>query len=164
VTRDGASASAAATPGGPRYVAPAGRRASVGRLVWRVVFRTFYRTKIVDADLVPSTGALIMASNHSGLIDGPVVMGLAPRPAHFMVKREMFHGISGAILRAMGQISVDRSVADRTAIGTTLAVLSRGDVVGVFPEGSRGAGDVSSVHAGVTFLALAISSAVWKSA
>jgi len=155
VTRDGASASAAATPGGPRYVAPAGRRASVGRLVWRVVFRTFYRTKIVDADLVPSTGALIMASNHSGLIDGPVVMGLAPRPAHFMVKREMFHGISGAILRAMGQISVDRSVADRTAIGTTLAVLSRGDVVGVFPEGSRGAGDVSSVHAGVTFLALA---------
>jgi 1-acyl-sn-glycerol-3-phosphate acyltransferase len=138
----------------PRYVAPRGWRAALGRRVWRAVFRTFYRTRIVDAGLVPSTGPLIMASNHSGLIDGPFVMGLAPRPAHFMVKREMFHGIGGVILRGMGQIPVDRTVADRTAIGTTLAVLARGDVVGVFPEGSRGAGDVSSVHAGVTFLAL----------
>jgi 1-acyl-sn-glycerol-3-phosphate acyltransferase len=127
----------------------------VGRAAWRAVFRTFYRTEIVDAHLVPATGAVIMAANHSGLIDGPVVMGLAPRAAHFMVKKEMFHGISGMILRAVGQIPVDRTVADRTAIGTTLAVLSRGDVVGVFPEGSRGAGDVAAVHAGVTFLALA---------
>jgi 1-acyl-sn-glycerol-3-phosphate acyltransferase len=143
------------TAGRPGYVAPAGRRAAVGRAAWRAVFRTFYRTEIVDDHLVPATGPLIMAANHSGLIDGPVVMGLAPRPAHFMVKKEMFHGISGAILRGVGQIPVDRTVADRTAIGTTLAVLARGDVVGVFPEGSRGAGDVAAVHAGVTFLALA---------
>lgn len=138
-----------------RYEPPAGRRAAIGRLIWRGVFRTFYRTRIVDDGLVPATGPVLMASNHSGLIDGPLVMGLAPRPAHFMVKREMFHGISGAILRGMGQIPVDRTVADRSAIGTTLAVLARGDAVGVFPEGSRGRGDVSSVHAGVTFLALA---------
>ncbi|HET8615946.1 MAG TPA: lysophospholipid acyltransferase family protein [Actinomycetales bacterium] len=138
-----------------RYVAPPSWRAALGRGIWRVLFRTFYRTTIVDDDLVPTQGPVLMASNHSGLIDGPVVMGLAPRPAHFMVKREMFHGVAGAILRGLGQIPVDRTVADRTAIGTTLAVLTRGDVVGVFPEGSRGAGDVSSVHAGVTFLALA---------
>jgi 1-acyl-sn-glycerol-3-phosphate acyltransferase len=137
------------------YLAPDGRRAAVGRAAWRAVFRTFYRTQIVDDHLVPATGPLIMAANHSGLVDGPVVMGLAPRPAHFMVKKEMFHGISGVILRAVGQIPVDRTVADRTAIGTTLAVLARGDVVGVFPEGSRGAGDVAAVLAGVTFLALA---------
>lgn len=123
--------------------------------MWRVVFRTFYRTRILDDGLVPATGPVLMASNHSGLIDGPLVMGLAPRPAHFMVKREMFHGFAGWVLRAMGQISVDRTVADRTAIGTTLAVLARGDVVGVFPEGTRGSGDVSAVHAGITFLALA---------
>lgn len=155
---DAASGNGSARPGRaarPSYVAPDGRRAAVGRAAWRAVFRTFYRTEIVDDHLVPTTGPLIMAANHSGLIDGPVVMGLAPRPAHFMVKKEMFHGISGAILRAVGQIPVDRTVADRTAIGTTLAVLARGDVVGVFPEGSRGAGDVAAVHAGVTFLALA---------
>jgi 1-acyl-sn-glycerol-3-phosphate acyltransferase len=136
-------------------VPPEGRRAAIGRRVWRWVFRTFYRARIVDDGLVPATGPVLMASNHSGLIDGPLVMGLAPRPAHFMVKQEMFHGIAGAILRWMGQIPVERTVADRTAIGMTLAVLARGDVVGVFPEGSRGLGDVSSVHAGVTFLALA---------
>lgn len=139
----------------PRYVPPAARRAAIGRLVWRGVFRTFYRTRIVDDGLFPATGPVVMAANHSGLIDGPLVMGLAPRPVHFMVKQEMFHGIPGAILRGMGQIPVDRTVADRTAIGKTLAVLARGDVVGVFPEGTRGLGDVSSVHAGVTFLALA---------
>jgi 1-acyl-sn-glycerol-3-phosphate acyltransferase len=154
-TTQGGTRGARGSASTPRYVAPDGWRAAVGRAGWRAVFRTFYRTTVLDDDLVPATGALIMAANHSGLVDGPVVMGLAPRPAHFMVKREMFHGISGAILRAVGQIPVDRTVADRTAIGTTLAVLARGDVVGVFPEGSRGAGDVASVHAGVTFLALA---------
>lgn len=134
---------------------PQARRAALGRRVWRTTFRTFYRCTIVDDDLMPADGPVLMAANHTGLIDGPVVMGLAPRPAHFMVKKEMFHGFSGLVLRAMGQIPVDRTVADRAAISATLAVLGRGDVVGVFPEGSRGRGDVAAVHAGITFLALA---------
>jgi len=135
--------------------APAPLRAAVGRRVWQGVFHGFYRSTTIDGHRVPAFGPVLLASNHTGLIDGPLVYGLAPRPAHFVVKQEMFHGISGFILTQMGQIPIDRSSADRTAITTALAVLARGGVVGVFPEGSRGLGDVAAVHAGVTFLAMA---------
>lgn len=136
-------------------LAPAPLRAAVGRRVWQGVFHGFYRSTTIDGHRVPETGPVLLASNHTGLIDGPLVFGLAPRPAHFVVKQEMFHGISGWVLHQMGQIPIDRSSADRTAITTALAVLARGGVVGVFPEGSRGRGDVAAVHAGVTFLAMA---------
>ena len=136
-------------------VVPAPMRAAVGRRVWQGVFHGFYRSTTIDGYRVPTTGPVLFASNHTGLIDGPLVFGLAPRPAHFVVKQEMFHGITGWVLHQMGQIPIDRSSADRTAITTALAVLARGGVVGVFPEGSRGRGDVAAVHAGVTFLAMA---------
>lgn len=134
---------------------PAPRRAAVGRRVWQGVFHGFYRSTTIDGFRVPATGPVLLASNHTGLIDGPLVYGLAPRPAHFVVKQELFHGVGGWVLNQMGQIPIDRSSADRTAIAVALAVLARGGVVGVFPEGSRGRGDVAAVHAGVTFLALA---------
>lgn len=140
---------------GATVEAPAPLRAVVGRRVWQGVFHGFYRSTTIDGYRVPATGPVLLASNHTGLIDGPLVFGLAPRPAHFVVKQEMFHGISGWVLHQMGQIPIDRASADRTAITTAMAVLRRGGVVGVFPEGSRGRGDVAAVHAGVTFLAMA---------
>lgn len=135
--------------------APAPLRAAVGRRVWQAVFHGFYRCTTIDGHRVPTSGPVLLASNHTGLIDGPLVFGMAPRPAHFVVKQEMFHGFSGWVLTQMGQIPIDRSSADRTAITAALAVLKRGGVVGVFPEGHRGLGDVAAVHAGVTFLAMA---------
>ncbi len=140
---------------GTTITVPATRRAAMGRRVWQGLFHGIYRTETVDGWRVPTSGPVLLASNHTGLIDGPLVFGLAPRPAHFVVKQEMFHGVAGLVLNAMGQIPIDRSSADRVAITTALAVLERGGVVGVFPEGSRGNGDVASMHAGVTFLALA---------
>jgi 1-acyl-sn-glycerol-3-phosphate acyltransferase len=88
------------------------------------------------------------------VLDGPLVFGLAPRPVHFLVKSELFHGPVGWVLDHCSQIPIDRSQADRRALRLALAVLGRGGVVGVFPEGSRGLGDVASVHAGITWLAL----------
>jgi len=127
----------------------------MGRRVWQGVFHGFYRSETIDGWRVPASGPVLLASNHTGLIDGPLVFGLAPRPAHFVVKQEMFHGVAGLVLNAMGHIPIDRTSADRVAIATALAVLERGGVVGVFPEGSRGRGDVAAMQAGVTFLALA---------
>lgn len=134
---------------------PAPARAARGRRVGQVLFHSLYRSRIVGAERVPTSGPVLLASNHTGILDGPLVFGLAPRPAHFLVKAEMFHGFPGWVLDRCGQIPIDRSRADRRALQQALAVLARGGVVGVFPEGSRGRGDVAAVHAGVTFLALA---------
>ena len=54
--------------------------------------------------------------NHSHNIDGPMVMGVAPRPTHFLIKKEAFIGPLDPFLTAIGQLKVDRSVADRGAI------------------------------------------------
>jgi len=141
------------TPAGP-HQAPAPWRARVGRLVGLVLFRVLYRVEVLGAEQVPPEQPVLLVSNHLGLLDGPLVLGAAPRPASFMVKQELFAGALGALLRGVGQIAVDRSTGDREALGTALAVLRRGGAVGVFPEGTRGRGDVAQVHQGATWLAL----------
>jgi len=66
----------------------------------------------------------------------------------------MFWGPLGWLLRAAGQIPVNRDDGGRTALTAALGVLKRGGLVGVFPEGNRGRGDATSAHAGIAWLAL----------
>ncbi len=139
----------------PLPAAPSARRAAGGRRVGQALFHSVYRTHVLDAHRVPRTGPVLLAANHTGILDGPLVYGVAPRPVHFLVKIEMFHGFPGWLLEHCGQIPIDRSSVDRVALQTALAVLRRGGAVGVFPEGSRGLGDVAAVHQGVTWLAVA---------
>jgi 1-acyl-sn-glycerol-3-phosphate acyltransferase len=95
---------------------------------------------------------VIVIANHVGFIDGPVVHGVIPRRSHFLITGGMFNSVLGPILTAAGQIKVDGS--GREALGRALAVLKRGDVVGVFPEGTRGAGLAESVRGGAAWLAV----------
>ncbi|MFJ6216100.1 lysophospholipid acyltransferase family protein [Streptomyces sp. NPDC092296] len=140
---------AAATP--PR---PTGRGAAVGRRIGIALARTGWRVRVLGAWRVPSVGPVILAANHANLVDGPLLMGMSPRPTHFLVKEEMFSGPVGAVLRGVGQIPVQRRSADRTAIGSALAVLADGGALGVFPEGTRGDGDFATVQGGLAYLAL----------
>lgn len=103
---------------------------------------------------VPTAGPVIFASNHIGLIDGPLLAIFGPRPAHALTKREMFAGMGGPVLRFAGQISLDRFAPDPLAIKTCLRVLADDGAVGVFPEGTRGNGELDSIRGGATYLAL----------
>ena len=75
---------------------PAG--AACGRRVGHALFSSLYRASVVDPDKVPASGPVLLASNHTGILDGPLVFGLSPRPAHFLVKTELFHGPLGWVL------------------------------------------------------------------
>jgi 1-acyl-sn-glycerol-3-phosphate acyltransferase len=134
---------------------PAAVRARVGHGIGAVLFRTAWRGRRYGGSNVPAQGPVLYAANHSSFMDGPLVFGLAPRPVHFIVKEEMFHGPIGWVLTQCGQIPIDRSVADRGALTAALGVLKRGDCVGIFPEGRRGRGDMAEAHAGTAWLALA---------
>lgn len=115
--------------------------------------RVVWGTRVTGRHHVPAEGPVLLAANHTGVVDGPLLLGVAPRGAHILVKEEMFVGPVGWVLRLAGQIPVDRD-GGRTALSTALGVLRRGGVVGVFPEGSRGRGDASDARAGITWLAL----------
>jgi 1-acyl-sn-glycerol-3-phosphate acyltransferase len=83
-----------------------------------------------------------------------MVMGVAPRPVHFLIKKEAFVGPLGSFLTGIGQLEVDRHSTDRTAITRALGVLESGGVLGIFPEGTRGEGDFASLRAGLAYFAV----------
>lgn len=112
-----------------------------------------WNTRVTGAEHVPATGPVLYAANHLNVVDGPLLASVSPRPAHLLVKAEMFTGPIGLFLTCAGQIAVDRHNG-RDALLRALAVLRRGGVVGVFPEGSRGRGDAASARGGVAWLAL----------
>jgi len=113
-----------------------------------------WKPRVLGAWKVPASGPVILAVNHAHNIDGPMVMGVAPRPTHFLIKKEAFIGPLDPFLLSIGQLKVDRSVADRTAITQALGVLDNGGVLGIFPEGSRGEGDFASLRAGLAYFAV----------
>ena len=103
---------------------------------------------------VPERGPVIFASNHIGWLDGPLVVGRAPLPAHALTKREAFEGPLGLLLRFTGQIRVDREANDAGALRAAAGSLAAGQSVVVFPEAVRGAGDLAVVKPGIGWLAL----------
>lgn len=134
--------------------APHRARAGAGRYLGKALFSTLWRGTAIDAHLVPRSGPVVLVANHTGFLDGPFVFAAAPRPVTFLVKAQTFQGPLGPLLAAVGQIPIDRAVGDRRALGVAKAVLARGGAVGIFPEGTRGIGDVAQVNNGAAWLAL----------
>lgn len=133
---------------------PHTRLLAAGRPLAQALLRGWYDLEIHGAERVPATGPLVMAANHVGWIDGPLLAISSPRPVHALTKLEMFsHGLGGFLL-ASGQVPVDRVRVDVRAIRIAVRALHEGLAVGVFPEGTRGAGDMTSPRAGAAYLAL----------
>ncbi len=124
------------------------------RPVARAGVSAYWDLHVHGLDRVPTTGPVIFASNHVGWLDGPLLAILSPRPVHALTKLEMFHGRLGTLLTGAGQIPLDRFGADPSAIKSCLRVLADGGAIGIFPEGTRGAGEFDVFHHGVTYLAL----------
>lgn len=125
-----------------------------GRPVAHGLLRAWYDLELHGTDRMPTSGPVVMAANHVGWLDGPMLAICSPRPVHALTKLEMFSGPMGGFLLAAGQIPLDRWHVDLRAIRTAVRALEAGQVVGVFPEGARGPGDMSSPRAGAGYLAL----------
>ena len=102
----------------------------------------------------PESGPVILASNHIGWLDGPLLVATAPRNLHAMVKQEQFVGRMGRLLRFVAQIEVTRGRTDVGAVRQAVRALSAGQCVLIFPESTRGAGEFAEFKGGVTYLAL----------
>lgn len=133
---------------------PSAKGAAVGRGIGIGLMYGLWNPRVLGAWRVPAAGPVILAVNHAHALDGPMLMGTAPRPVHFLIKQEAFVGPLGPFLERIGQLKVDRSSADRTAITGALDVLAAGGVLGIFPEGTRGEGDFASLRAGLAYFAV----------
>lgn len=134
--------------------APSARGAVRAHRIGVPLMHSLWHVEVHCTELVPTSGAVILAGNHTSFLDGPLIVGLSPRPVHFLVKQEMFVGPLGPILVGLGQIPIDRKNPDRAAITSALGALRGGGVLGVFPEGTRTAGEFESVHNGLAYFAV----------
>lgn len=105
---------------------------------------------------MPQTGGLIVASNHFGTIDPPLVGSHSRRTIYFMTKVELLEmPFVGELLRHSGAFSVRRGEGDRDAIRMSRWLLQQGHVVGMFMEGTRqDLGYPGPVHPGGAMLAI----------
>ncbi|WP_219414784.1 lysophospholipid acyltransferase family protein [Pseudonocardia nigra] len=124
-----------------------------GRWLASRLFRPQYRLRVHHAARIPATGPVVLVANHSAYVDGPLLFGLLGRRAVFLVKEEMFVGPVGWGLRRIGQVPVRRGTPDRRPLMAATAVLRAGGLVGVFPEGTRGSGEVAAAQHGAAWLA-----------
>jgi 1-acyl-sn-glycerol-3-phosphate acyltransferase len=121
-------------------------------VVVKPLIRTWFRIRLEGEAHIPEAGPVILASNHRSNMDPVVLASAVRRPVTFMAKAELFVGPLGWILRWIGQFPVRRGGIDREALRRTDAVLARGSVLGLFPEGTRGDGRFSSVHPGLAYI------------
>jgi 1-acyl-sn-glycerol-3-phosphate acyltransferase len=104
----------------------------------RIVGTIVFRWAVVDAGNLPSHGPVILVSNHLNIADPPLIGGSLRRPVVFMAKSELYRSpFVAALIRGYGAFPVRRGEADRAAFKTSLEVLRRGQVLGLFPEGHR---------------------------
>lgn len=149
-----AEASWGALPDTSRVDLPPTHMLHGSRPIARFLIARWFKVRVRGTFNVPSDGPVIVASNHTGVVDGPLLAVFNPRPVHALTKAEMFDGKLGGILRASGQVRLNRFGADPSAMKTCVRVLREGRAIGIFPEGTRGPGDLGRFHGGAAYLAL----------
>ncbi|MFG2759508.1 lysophospholipid acyltransferase family protein [Streptomyces wuyuanensis] len=109
------------------------------------LLRLLFRPRIEGLEHIPADGAAIVAGNHLSFSDHFLMPAILKRRITFLAKAEYFTGpgvkgrLTAAFFRSAGQIPVDRSgkEAGQAAIREGLGVLGKGELLGIYPEGTR---------------------------
>src|SRR5690242_21838486 len=108
-------------------------------LVGWPVLHLLYRMRVDGLEHIPRDGGFVLAANHVSNFDPwPLGVPLFPRrQLRFMSKIELFNPIVGPPLRAVGGFPVERGRNSTAAIDAAVEMVRNGDVVAMFPEGTR---------------------------
>ncbi|MCX4573045.1 lysophospholipid acyltransferase family protein [Streptomyces sp. NBC_01571] len=109
------------------------------------LLRLVFRPRIEGLEHIPPSGGAIVAGNHLSFSDHFLMPAILKRRITFLAKAEYFTGpgikgrLTAAFFRSAGQIPVDRSgkEAGQAAIREGLGVLRQGQLLGIYPEGTR---------------------------
>jgi glycerol-3-phosphate dehydrogenase (NAD(P)+) len=108
------------------------------RALFQPFFHIYFRMNRIGREHIPGEGPVIVAANHRSFLDPFVIATMARRPMYYVAKQELFaNRFQAWILNALGAFPVARGTGDEQMIDTAKAILERGDIVLIFPEGTR---------------------------
>jgi 1-acyl-sn-glycerol-3-phosphate acyltransferase len=115
-----------------------------------------YRVRIRNRDRLPKQGGYVLAPSHRSMMDIPFAAWLSPRPLRYMGKASLFRiPVAGSFFRSLGGFAVARDGTDRKALRDSIAMLQGGEVLLVYPEGTRQHGPkIQPLQPGAAYLAL----------
>ncbi len=102
----------------------------------RIMVFLFFHPKVKGRENIKEEGSIVLAGNHTKWLDPLLLIATVPRKIHFMTKIELFKGIEGVVVRNMGCIPVNRKIHDGDSLKSAKEELRKGEVVGIFPEGT----------------------------
>jgi 1-acyl-sn-glycerol-3-phosphate acyltransferase len=128
---------------------------TIVRALIRAAILLLTRMRVHGHDHLPASGAAIVVSNHIAAIDPGILVGALPRPIALMSKIENYRGPLKLFMPMVGAFTVRRGAADRRALATAEQVLQRGQLLAMFPEGTRSrTGALGTAQGGAALLAL----------
>lgn len=108
------------------------------KVVFKIYFYLTNKITVRGTENIPETGGLVLCSNHIHWLD-PILIGICVRrKIYYMAKAELFRNKFFAfIMRNINAFPVKRGTADMSAIKRSFTIIRDGDILGIFPEGTR---------------------------
>jgi len=121
----------------------------------RVLANIFGKFRVFGLENIPETGGVLLAANHQSYMDPVLVAMVLPREMHFMARRSLFRNpVFRAIIVSYNAFAIERDTADVKGVKEAIARLEAGNILLVFPEGTRTEnGTIGRMKPGIGMLA-----------
>lgn len=129
----------------------------IAKFLIKCYYRLRFKITIIGEDRVPSSGPVMLCSNHVSDLDPPLIGLALDRQLSFFAKSELFElPVIGKVFPSLNAIPVSRGKSDRAALKTSINALKEDRCLLIFPEGHRNKGDVKqlqNLQEGASFIA-----------
>ncbi|WP_432363486.1 lysophospholipid acyltransferase family protein [Sporosarcina sp. UB5] len=122
----------------------------------KIIFFFIAKIELKNTEKLPTSGGYVVTCAHRGWLE-IIALGISlPRPIHFMAKKELFkRKIIASFLSSIKAFPVDRENPSPSSIKTPVKLLKSGEVVGIFPSGTRTAENAPVKRGAITIASLA---------
>ena len=100
------------------------------------LIKIIFRPKVIGKENIPKEGRMVLAGNHTHILDPVLILSTSKRTIHFLAKAELVNGPLGFGFKHMGIIPVNRNIKDKTVIPAAINCLKENHLIGIFPEGT----------------------------